>query len=219
MINKKISRGFLKVQIVSKASHTEIYKSSQKLDLASTLEGTVLCPFCSTTITAIQTNSLWDVSNFKCHLEVTHLHQKERIANENIDRPVHRSGLVEVTSKNLQKEKNSCGENFSASNNKALKSKSSNQKELVTDELHSSNGSSDIHFEGKEHQSFSEVLKESVRTLKFEKKIEKGALNLNCSSTNHLNEGSENLPNELLGMVKLKLIFRSNVTHKIEFGV
>lgn len=206
----KISKGFIEVQMVDKDSTTG---SSRKLNLASTLEGLVLCPFCSTTITAIQTNFSWDVSGFECHLEVVHLHQKKHIENQNINQQVKENGLAEVTTKSLQKKKYSRENILYTSNNETPSSKSSNQKKLVPNETHASNGSSDICFEEKEHQSFCEVLKESVRTLKFEKRSKNGTLKSNCSSINH---DSKRQSNELLGRFKLKLV---EVKHKIKFYV
>lgn len=200
----KISKGFIEVQMVDKDSTTE-----------TTLEGLVLCPFCSTTITAIQTNFSWDVSGFECHLEVAHLHQKKHLENQNISQQVKEDGLAEVTArvtaKSLQKKKYSRENIFYTSSNKTPKS--SNQKKLVPNESHASNRSSDICFEEKEHQSFSEVLKESVKTLKFEKSSKNGTLNSNCSSINH---DSKKLSNELLGRFTLKLV---EVMHKIKFYV
>lgn len=186
MINKKMSKGLLEVQMVNIDSAARTYKSARKIHFASTLEGLVQCPFCSTTITAIQTNFLWDVSDFECHLEVAHLHQKEHIENQD---------LFEVTAKNPQKKKNSLENNFSTINNKTPIAKNSNQQKLVAE---------------KGHQSFSEVLKESVRTFKFEKSKKNGTLNSNCSSINHLSENSlensKRMSNELLCRLKLKLV-------------
>lgn len=220
MINKKISKGLLKVQMVDKDPATGTYNSSRKLNLSSTLEGLVLCPFCSTTITAIQTNCLWDISGFECHLEV-HLHQKEHIENENTNRQVKENNIDDVTAKSLRKKKNSRENEFSTSNNKTPNSESSNQKKIVSDETLVSNDNSDTSFEDKKYQSFSEVLKESVRTLKFEERNKSYTLNSNCSSIGLFSNDSKRQPNELLGRFELKLVDQiySYVKYKIKFDV